>query len=137
MIASMTKYSFILLNGEQNDLLEQLQEIGLVDVTRSTKPIDDTSPKLAGEVDLLNGLIQGLNNAVVPEDVTPEFIDGDIVRLARGQIMRYSEDSVEIKVLEREIHHLKAWGKFDKAQLEELAEAGVHMHFHVLSKKKY
>jgi len=137
MIASMTKYSFILLNGEQIDLLEKLQEIGLVDVTRSTKPIDDTSQRLAGEVDLLNGLIQGLNNAVIPEGVTPEFIDGDIVRLAGGQIMRYSEDSVEIKVLEREVHHLKAWGKFDKAALEELAEAGVHLHFHVVSKKKY
>jgi len=137
MIASMTKYSFILLNGEQIDLLEKLQEIGLVDVTRSTKPIDDTSQKLAGEVDLLNGLIQGLNNAVIPEGVTPEYIDGDIVRLAGGQIMRYSEDSVEIKVLEREVHHLKAWGKFDKAVLDELAEAGVHLHFHVVPKKQY
>jgi V/A-type H+-transporting ATPase subunit I len=133
----MTKYSFILLNGEQIDLLEKLQEIGLVDVTRSTKPIDDTSQKLAGEVDLLNGLIQGLNNAVIPEGVTPEYIDGDIVRLAGGQIMRYSEDSVEIKVLEREVHHLKAWGKFDKAVLDELAEAGVHLHFHVVPKKQY
>ena len=137
MIASMTKYSFILLNGEQIDLLEKLQEIGLVDVTRSTKPIDDTSQKLAGEVDLLDGLIQGLNNAVIPEGVTPEFIDGDIVRLAGGQIMRYSEDSVQIKVLEREVHHLKAWGKFDKAALDELAEAGVHLHFHVVPKKQY
>ncbi len=137
MIASMTKYSFILLNGEQIDLLEKLQEIGLVDVTRSTKPIDDTSQKLAGEVDLLDGLIQGLNNAVIPEGVTPEYIDGDIVRLAGGQIMRYSEDSVQIKVLEREVHHLKAWGKFDKAVLDELAEAGVHLHFHVVPKKQY
>ena len=137
MIASMTKYSFILLNGEQIDLLEKLQEIGLVDVTRSTKPIDDTSQKLAGEVDLLDGLIQGLNNADIPEGVTPEYIDGDIVRLAGGQIMRYSEDSVQIKVLEREMHHLKAWGKFDKAVLDELAEAGVHLHFHVVPKKQY
>ena len=137
MIASMTKYSFILLNGEQKDLLEQLQEIGLVDITRSTKPVDETSQKLSGEVDLLSGLIQGLNKAYVPEGVIPEYIDGDIVRLAGGQIMRYSEDTVEIKVLEKEVHHLKAWGQFDKAQLEELAQAGVVVHFHVVSKKHY
>ena len=137
MIASMTKYSFILLNGEQNDLLEKLQEIGLVDITRSTKPVDDISQKLAGEIDLLDGLIQGLNKAEVPEGTVPEYIDGDIVRLAGGQIMRYSEDSVEIKVLEKEIHHLKAWGNFDKAVLEELAAAGVPLHFHVVSKKNY
>ncbi len=137
MIASMTKYSFVLLNGQQEDLLEKLQEIGLVDITRSTKPIDETSQKLAGEVELLSGLIQGLNNAVIPEGVTPEYIDGDIVRLAGGQIMRYSEDMVEIKALEKEVHHLKAWGQFDKAQIQALEEAGVHLHFHVVSKKQY
>ena len=38
MIASMTKYSFILLNGQQDGFLEKLQEIGLVDITRSVKP---------------------------------------------------------------------------------------------------
>ena len=137
MIASMTKYSFILLNGEQNDLLEKIQELGLVDITRSTKPVDDVSQRLSGEIDLLDGLIQGLNNAQVPEDITPEYIDGDIVRLAGGQIMRYSEDSVEIKALAREVHHLKAWGKFDKAVLEELAQAGVSLHFHVVPKKSF
>ena len=133
MIASMTKYSFVLLNGEQNDLLEKLQEIGLVDITRSTKPVDEVSQKLAGEVDLLDGLIKGLNNAVIPEGITPEYIEGDIVRLAGGQIMRYSEDSVEIKVLEKELHHLKAWGDFDRSILEQLAQAGVPVHFHVVS----
>lgn len=35
MISPMTRYSFILLNGEQDGLLEQLQELGLVDITRS------------------------------------------------------------------------------------------------------
>ena len=46
MIASMTKYSFILLNGTQGDLLERLQQIGLVDITRSAKPLDATSEEL-------------------------------------------------------------------------------------------
>ena len=103
MITPMTKYSFILLKGEETRLLEKLQEIGLVDVTRSSKPVDDTSQKLAGEVELLSGLIQGLGKADVPEGIEPEHIDGDIVRLAGGQIMRYSEDSVEIKALEKEV----------------------------------
>ena len=40
MIASMTKYSFVLLKGEEGPLLEKLQEIGLVDITRSAKPVD-------------------------------------------------------------------------------------------------
>ena len=137
MIASMTKYSFVLLKGEEAPLLEKLQEIGLVDITRSTKPVDETSQKLAGEVELLDGLIQGLNKAVIPEDVKPEHIDGDIVRLAGGQIMRYSEDTVEIKVLEKEVKDLRAWGQFDRSILDKLAEAGVPVHFHILPQKQF
>ena len=137
MIASMTKYSFILLNGEQDDLLEKLQEIGLVDITRSSKPVDENSQKLAGEIELLSGLIQGLNKAVIPEGTKPEFIDGDIVRLAGGQIMRYSEDMVEIKALEKEVKDLRAWGKFDRSILDRLAQAGVPLHFHILPQKQF
>ncbi len=137
MIASMTKYSFVLLKGEEAPLLEKLQDIGLVDITRSTKPVDETSQKLAGEVELLDGLIQGLQKAVIPEDVKPEHIDGDIVRLAGGQIMRYSEDTVEIKVLEKEVKDLMAWGQFDRSILDKLAEAGVPVHFHILPQKQF
>ena len=137
MIASMTKYSFVLLKGEEGQLLEKLQEIGLVDITRSAKPVDDTSQKLAGEVELLDGLIQGLNKAVIPEGIKPEYIDGDIVRLAGGQIMRYSEDTVEIKLLEKEVKDLRAWGDFDRSMLDQLAQAGVPLHFHILPHKQF
>ena len=46
MIDSMTKYSFILLNGEQEGFLDRLQELGLVDITRSVKPVDAQSTAL-------------------------------------------------------------------------------------------
>ena len=59
MIASMTKYSFILLNGQQDGFLEKLQEIGLVDITRSVKPPDNHSHEMMGNVDLVTGLING------------------------------------------------------------------------------
>ncbi|MBP5373511.1 MAG: ATPase V [Bacteroidales bacterium] len=137
MITPMTKYSFILLNGMQDQLLEDLQGLGLMDITRSTKPVDEHSQKLFGEVELLDGLIQGLRKAEVPQDIVPEYIDGDIVRLAGGQLMRYSEDSVDIKALEKEVLSLKAWGSFDRSILDRLSEAGVPLHFHQLAKKQF
>ena len=137
MITPMTKYSFILLKGEEGPLLEKLQEIGLVDITRSAKPMDDTSRKLSGEVELLDGLIQGLSRAVIPEDIEPEYIEGDIVRLAGGMIMRYSEDTMHIKELEKEMKELKAWGEFDRSILDQLAQAGVPVHFHILPYKQF
>lgn len=137
MIASMTKYSLILLNGQQKELLEQLQAIGLVDITRSAKPIDEHSQKLMGEIELLDGLIQGLEKAEVPEGTAAEPIDGDIVRLAGGMLMRYSDDSVNIKQLRKEVEDMRVWGEFDPDLLAKLSEAGVPVHFHSLSNKQF
>ena len=137
MIASMTKYSFVLLNGTQEELLTSLQEIGLVDITRSIKPVDEASQNLKAEIELLDGLINGLRKADIPEGTVPEFIDGDIVRLAGGMLMRYSDDTVEIKQLQSEISDLRQWGQFDAEVLGKLARAGVPVHFHKLSTKAF
>ena len=137
MIASMTKYSFVLLNGTQEELLTSLQEIGLVDITRSIKPIDEASQNLKTEIELLDGLITGLRKADIPEGTVPEFIDGDIVRLAGGMLMRYSDDTQEIRQLQSEISDLRQWGQFDASILEKLADAGVPVHFHKLSNKAF
>ena len=133
----MTKYSFILLNGEQQDLLERLQEVGLMDITRSTKAIDDKSRDIVSEIDLISGLIAGLKKAEVPEGTEPEFIDGDIVRLAGGMLMRYADDQVDIKNLERELEDVRAWGSYDVEILKKLEEAGVPIHFHVAPSKLF
>ena len=46
MITKMTKYSFILLTGEKEGFLEQLQELGVVDISRSVKPVDQDSSEM-------------------------------------------------------------------------------------------
>ena len=137
MIAPMTKYSFILLNGQQYSLLEQLQELGLVDITRSVKPVDEESQKLVADVELLDGLIKGLNGITLPEGTRKEEIEGDIVRLAGGMIMRYADDTQELKMLRRDIKNMKVWGEYDKSILVKLEEAGVPIHFHVLPTKSF
>lgn len=137
MIASMTKYSFILLSGQQKGLLETLQNVGLVDITRSSKPIDDQSRQLLADVELISGLIQGLEKAEVPEGTVPEQIDGDIVRLAGGMIMRYSDDRNEMDALKKKIQQQRVWGQFDPELLQKLDLAGVPVHFHSLSNKQF
>ncbi len=137
MIAPMTKYSFILLNGTQGDLLDRLQEMGLVDITRSAKAVDKASEELMADIDLVDGLIQGLSKVEIPEGTVPEAIDGDIVRLTGGMLMRYAEDRDEIKRLNAAINDFKVWGSYDATILQELNEAGVKIHFHVLSNKKF
>ena len=137
MIERMTKYSFILLNGQQEQLLDKLQGLGLVDITRSAKPVDEYSAQIMTEVELTSGLIEGLKKAEIPSDTVPEKIDGDIVRLAGGMIMRYNQDLDTVKKLEKEIDAVKVWGKFDPQLLAKLKEAGVPIHFHLTPAKLF
>ena len=137
MIAPMTKYSFILLSGMQDSLMDTLQETGLVDISRSSKPVDDHSRELVAEIELLDGLIKGLQKAEVPEGTEPEYIDGDIERLAGGMLMRYSDDAVEMDAIRKQIHQLKIWGNFNPDILHKLEEAGVPIHFHSLPTKQF
>ena len=46
MIEKMTKYSFIMLSSYTEDFLQKLQEIGMMDITRSRKPVDEASAAL-------------------------------------------------------------------------------------------
>ena len=137
MIAPMTKYSFILLSGMQDSLMDTLQETGLVDISRSSKPVDDHSRELVAEIELLDGLIKGLQKAEVPEGTEPEYIDGDIERLAGGMLMRYSDDAVEMDAIRKQIHQLKIWGNFNPDILIKLDQAGVPIHFHSLPTKQF
>ncbi len=141
MITPMTKYSFILLNGEQDNLLEKLQEVGLVDITRSAKPMDTQSYELAGELELIDGLLIAINKVELPEGTKEIPYEGegteDPIRTAGGILMSYSEKTNHIKSLEKEVKDLAIWGEFDNAQLSKLEEAGVPIHFHVLSLKKF
>ena len=138
MIDRMTKYSFILLNGEEGALLDQLQQLGLVDITRSEKAVDEESSKLSGEVDLIQGLIQGIKGISLPEDTKPlTYPEEDLVRLVGGTLMHYADIQAKVAALSKEESAMEHWGHFDPAVLGKLSEAGVPVHFHTLPAKQF
>ena len=141
MITPMTKYSFILLNGDHHALLESIQQLGLVDISRSVKPVDETSRMLSGEIELLDGLLQGLRRVQLPAGTQPLPYEGegseDLVRTAGGTLMLHAETENKVKNLRKSAEEHKIWGSFDQGILQELSEAGVPIHFHKLSEKMF
>ena len=118
MISKMTKYSFILLSGDKDSFIEKLGALGLVDIVRSSKPVDDASHGMMAEIEQLGSLIQGLQNADVPEGTVPEPISKDIVSQASEVLQQYSEDRNAIRELEKEVESLHVWGNFDRTILD-------------------
>lgn len=141
MIAPMTKYSFILLNGQEDALLEKIQEIGLVDITRSVKPADEATRAIAAEIELIDGLVSGIGKVYVPEGTAPIEYKGegsdDLERVVGGTLMCYTDAKGRIGTLAKDLEEKKIWGEFDAEKLSSLASAGVPVHFHKLSAKQF
>ena len=113
MIEKMTKYSFILLDAAKEDFLSSLQETGLVDITRSSKPVDERTSLLLEKVEAQKKLL------------------GEI-ETGRNAAVKELED--KLTPLRKEEESIRVWGDWDR---NALAETGVKLHFYSVPAKKY
>src|SRR5574344_319864 len=111
MITRMTKYSFILLNGEKTEFLQKLQDFGIVDITRSSKPVDEFSQQLLNHIDDVKAEISNITTGS----------DALLVNL----LAKRAELDLELK-------NVMPWGDYD---IKRLASFGVR--FYCVLKKKY
>lgn len=148
MISKMTKYSFILLSEGQEKFLEKLQELGVVDITRSSRPVDEKSSALLEKVGRLRTLISKLSAVDCGKDADAEKIrkaaadcsglDADaFAELAAGTFSRIGEIETEIQATGRELRERKPWGDFDKESVARLAELGYLFHYYKMGTKSF
>ena len=124
----MTKYDFILMSGDMDAFLEKLQKIGLVDITRSTKPVDEHSENLSSRVGVLNkalGLLKDVKPAEFAEKGSADYASDVIETVSEIEAMQ-----ARILVLQKEADELVPWGRFDKASFDKLKEQGLKLHFY-------
>lgn len=128
MVTEMTKYNFILLSGDVEEFLKKLQDVGVMDITRSSKPVDDMSETLSSKAGNYRKALSLL------KDVTPaEFADKTYGDLAEDVINTVNEkDAMESQLsqLHRDMEERMPWGKFDVKNLEKLQECGLKLHFY-------
>jgi len=128
MVTEMTKYDFILMSGDMDAFLEKLQSIGVVDITRSTKPVDEHSENLSSRAGVLRKALTLL------KDVTPaEFAEkgsADYASDVVETVMEIEAMQARVPVLQKEADELVPWGRFDKASFDKLKEQGLKLHFY-------
>ena len=91
MITKMTKYSFVLLSGEKEGFLEQLQELGVVDISRSVKPVDHDSNEMFEQADRTRKVIEYLESIDYTSDADAAAIAKTTVEIT-GDPVDFTED---------------------------------------------
>ncbi|MBE6231321.1 MAG: ATPase V [Bacteroidales bacterium] len=146
MVDKMMKYSFILLNEETEGFLKKLQELGVVDVTRSAKPIDDRSSQMLDDVALSKKLIARLEGIEYSKEADKDAImkasqsavpQQDIVNAALSALTELSDLETARTTAEKEVKARKPWGEFDKARIDELKTLGYTVRYYIANRKQF
>ena len=111
MIAKMTQYSFILLHGDKEQFLSELQGLGVMDITRASKPVDSRSQSLLDNIRTLRD---------------------DVACTEKGMDDTLADLLATHEALGRELAEAEPWGDYDR---ERLAVFG--LHFYRVASKKY
>ena len=146
MVDKMMKYSFILLSEETEGFLNKLQEMGVVDVTRSAKPIDDNSARMLEDVSAAKRVITKLEGIDYAKDADSEGIMKAFneVVLAENLTDGAQKAMVELMELEvlrasvtKEVSLRRPWGEFDKSKLDSLETLGYAVRYYIVPAKKF
>jgi len=146
MIDKMSKYSFILLSGESEAFLEKLQELGVVDITRSVKPVDEKSSTMLEKVTKIQRAIATLEDLDYSKDPDCEKItalanttqiEGCKMQNTLAAAEALDSLNAEISAVRKSIDTLSPWGEYDRKSVEALAEKGLVLHFYCISNKKF
>ena len=128
MVTEMTKYDFILMSGDADAFLEKLQSVGVMDITRSLKPIDEKSEKLSAHAEIYHKALSSLKAIEKADDPGQKPTDFAV------EVMTTVRDKEAIEAqlpqLYKDADELFPWGRFDKASFERLKENGLKLHFY-------
>ena len=144
MITKMTKYSFVLLTGEKEGFLEQLQELGVVDISRSVKPVDQDSSEMFAKVTRAKKTLEYLENINFSKDADAEAIakatvtvEGDPVDFIEQCRTKLGELNTSLANAEKQMKVRLPWGEYDKKAIDGLAELGYIVRYYCVDLKKY
>ncbi len=150
MITQMMKYSFILLSDDENRFMDRIRDLGVVDISRSAKPVDSSSTAIMDKTAKVRKAVSILQRTDFSKDADFAAIEAKASKsAAKDKNAESLADEVfslkdrleqlrsEITAKSKEVALLSPWGVYDKARLDSLAGEGVHVHYFSVRKKKF
>ena len=123
------------MSGDVDAFLKKLQSVGVVDITRSVKPVDEKSENLSSRAGVYRKALSLL------KDVTPaEFADkteGDLADSVVETVNEIETANNQLSQLYKELEERKPWGQFDTANIEKLNACGLKLHFYKVKSSNF
>ena len=139
MIEKMTRYNFLLPGGEESAFLARLGELGVVDITRSVKPVDEKSAAMLQEAEKIRETAGWLSrqdfDGVDPVASAP--VETDAVAGIHALKDRLDGLKDRLAAARKDLQARLPWGQYDPAVLEELEARGYTVRYYSIARKKF
>jgi len=144
MIVKMTKYSFIVLSSGINEFISKIQEIGLVDITRSRKGIDAESNERFETLQRYHSVMGRLDiDQKEYSEIKPASVEIDA--MSDIQLLDFVEETFRkkkelhnrISGLGREAAAAEPWGDFSNSEMDRIRDLGYEPKFFCIREDKF
>jgi len=137
----MMKYSMVLFYKDYRQFLEQLQELGLVDVTISAWQANDDERRLVDEINDYKHAAKQLK-LIAPDAPTDKNINKNLSVQQALETYKKANNKLaklknELDKTSKEAAETLVWGEFDTGYTEKLKQSGIALHFYELSEKRF
>ncbi len=132
------------MTEEKEGFLEQLQELGVVDISRSVKPVDQDSSEILARASRAKKTLEFLESIDYRKDADAEAIarttveiDGDPVAFVEKCQTRLAELNIELAAARKQMDARLPWGEYDKKAIDSLSDLGYKVRYYVVDKKRF
>jgi V/A-type H+-transporting ATPase subunit I len=141
MIVPMMKYSMVLFYKDYRAFLEQLQELGLVDVTISAWQANDDERRLIDEINDYKNAAKQLKliaaDAPIDKNFEKNLSAQQALETYKNANNKLAKLKTELDKISKEAAETLVWGEFDTDYTEKLKQSGIALHFYELSEKRF
>ena len=132
------------MTEEKDGFLEQLQELGVVDISRSVKPVDSDSSVMFHKAERARKTLEFLEGIDYSKDADAEAIakatvnvEGDPVDFIEECRTRLAELHIANANAEKQLNTRRPWGEYDKKAVDGLADLGYIVRYYSVDAKKF
>lgn len=141
MITRMTKYSFVLLSEQTEDFLSKLQSLGMVDINREEKAIDQPSKELADTLTQAKQCLTRLKQVAKEKESTETepFSGNGETLLQEASLLFTKRESLKASMtaLKDQIAAARPWGAFTREDTAKIRSLGFILHAYTMPERRF
>ena len=139
MIIPMKKYSFLVYHQNYRNFLDELQELGVIDIIERDVELDDEMRDKIFLVKQVRDRIKFFKKRKIESEPSKESKwDGMDLLESINQLEQEQEQlQLQLNTLKKEYINARPWGDFSKNTIQKLEDAGLHLSFFTCPEKRF